>query len=153
MKAGLVFLKVDLIFQLILGAIYLFTGFLGLVVQGFLMIALLAQLAIGAWQMMSALFFVILNREKQRITYLISVVCYLLLVGSVVALIDSSAIEGSLFLFIIGLVVIPIIFGAWYYLITLRYYQQILKNPALDGALITDMEGILDSDELIENHK
>jgi predicted ferric reductase len=149
MKIGAGLLKIDLIVQGIIGLVYLFTGLFGFVIQGLLIIALLTQLVIGVWQVLSALTITIINKEKKRITYLVSVVCYFIIVGFATVLIEGSIIDENIFIFIIGLVIIPIAFGVWYYLITLKDYQQLSKDPTINNEFINKLEDVLDSDELL----
>ena len=149
MKIGVGFLKIDLIVQRIIGLVYLFTGLLGFVIKGLLIIALLTQLVIGIWQVLSALVITIVNKEKKRITYLISVVCYFIIVGFTTMLNERSIIDDNIFMLIAGLIIIPIAFGVWYYLITLKGYQQLSKDPTLNNEFINNLEDVLDSDELL----
>lgn len=147
MNVGVKFLKVDIVIQRILIVIYLISGFFGFVVSGLFIITLLTQLAIGAWQLLSAIIFSI-SGNKRRITYLIAVVCYIILTTLGFILVEKRILQESFALFIVGMIVVPLIMAAWYHVITFQHYDESIKNQNFSKSSKFEMEDILDSGEL-----
>ncbi len=147
MNAGIRFLKVDLIVQRIILGVYFTVGLLGMIVHSFLFLALLMQIVIGIWQVISA-FVLTLSGNKRRVTYLLAVVSFFILLACGVALVSNRAIPESVFLFIVGLVIVPMVFAIWYYVITQIHYNEAILNPSQNEDLKIEMEDILDSEEL-----
>lgn len=146
------YLKVDLVLQKVLIAIYFITGLGGFVVPGLFMLAMLIQFLIGIWQVFNAFFFVIKIQHKPRINYLIGVLAYFILSGMAGLFISQQTILiGSGILAPIGVVLIPIAFMIWYFVISNRYYQNAIKQAPSDYSLAAEMEGVLDGNEIFKN--
>ena len=149
MNKGLGFLKVDIVLQQIIGGIYLFTMLLGIITPGAILVAMLLQLALGGWQLISTLTHSINGHVKSRTTYIASVLCYfiVLIIGSL--LIANNMIRENTILFVLGLIIIPIILAVWYLIISKKDYKERSRGPIHHKAYAPDMEDILDSEEIL----
>ena len=147
MKAGIRFLRIDLTIQKILGFIYLTLGLLGIAINSALMFALLTQLVIGIWQVVSAFTITMFNRDRKRLPYILSVVSYFMILFFSFLILENLEIKGGIPLIVFGIVILPMSLAVWYYWITYKNYEFLLKNSTQDEELIHDMEDVLDSGE------
>lgn len=154
MKTNVRLLKVDLVIQKILGGIYLACGLMGMAIHPLLFIAMILQLIIGIWQVLSAIILVITTSSRERIYYLLSVVMLFATTAAFVFLNDAGILPDSVLLAILGLIIVPVSLGIWYLNITQRHYDALINAPLSESKLNTpDMESILDSDELFKSNK
>jgi len=147
MNVGIRFLKIDLIIQRIILGVYFTIGLLGMVLHSFLILALLTQIVIGLWQVISAFVFT-LSGNKRRATYLLAVVSFFILLACGISLVSNQVLPESFLLFIVGLVIVPMVFAIWYYVITQTHYNEAILNPKGNEDLKIGMEDILDSEEM-----
>lgn len=146
---GFGFLRVDLVLQRIMGAIYIITGVLGIVVNQFLMITMITQFFLGGWQVLSSLVLAVVRKDQIRVYYLLSVVVYFIIIVFGFFLVDQKIIPESFFLAILSFLIIPLCFAVWYYRVTLRDYENLKGvNRETNIGLGREMEDILDSEEL-----
>lgn len=152
MVKGAKFINVDFLIQIVIGTIYISSVILGVVVQDFLLFALLLQLLIGGWQLISAIVMVLLNKDMKRRIYLSIVFVYFVLGGGISSLISFRLFDdfNSIFYFVfIGL--IPFCLAIWYFRITWETYQYFANRSSLEIDPTFDMDNILDSQELGKN--
>lgn len=152
MKTNIGLLKADLVIQKILASIYFFCGLIGMILHSLLFIAMILQFIIGVWQLISAVIHIITGHIEDRVYYLLSVIMLFLLIGLYLFLNEARILPDSIFLAILGLIIIPAGLGVWYLSITQRHYNALTNAPLSEEQLSTlNMESILDSDELLKN--
>ena len=152
MKIGIRYMKADLVIQQILIAIYLFAILTGWFLPGLMMIAVLLQLFIGAWQFFNAIFYIISTQHLLRVYYVIAVLVFFLCVGIGFALLSNHRSPPNQILAIFAGVVAPATFMIWYYFITRNFYRQALQNQEAYVESETTMGDILDSEEIFKSH-
>ena len=140
------FLKVDAIIQKILlfatCACFLFIIFIGF-----------PLVTLGAWQLISAAIVWSKLKDNSRAKYLVFSICYLGLMWLTVYFIDGILkASDNLYTFVLFLVFIlfPIIIAIWYLRLTSQTLKN-LKNKRDVEFSDTEMDTILDSDEILRN--
>ena len=133
--------------SLIIG-IALFSVFSAVFVSSSLLIYLLCQMAIGFWQVLSALIIVIITRDKNRIQYLTAVFCFFAN-ASLISYFAPKILFDETVTGIIFWLIIPLIYAGWYYRITykdLKNYEKVFNN-SLEGK--EEYENILDAKDFV----
>lgn len=104
--------------------------------------------ALGAWQLLSAIIVGVALKDYERGIYLLFSFCYLLMMANVASF-ENSLGDFSGLILLSTFIIIPICIAVWYLRLTKRTHAELTENRIIEYRN-SDLEDILDIDEVLK---